>query len=76
MPNMRLQYTAREWVGASQLDSRAAGWYHAGGAHSMAKRKARELTRFERRRIRTQQVLFGMIAVLVIASFVISLIAR
>jgi hypothetical protein len=42
----------------------------------MARRKkARDLSRGERRRIRTQQVLFGAIAILVIASFVISLIA-
>ena len=40
----------------------------------MAKHKPRQLTRSERRRIHTQQVIFGMIAVLVIASFIISLV--
>jgi len=41
----------------------------------MARKKSRDLTRMERRRIRTQQVIFSLIAVLVIASFVISLIS-
>ncbi len=42
----------------------------------MARKKSRDLTRTERRHLRTQQVLFSLLAILVIASFVISLIAR
>ncbi len=42
----------------------------------MARKKPRDLNRTERRRLRTQQVILSVIAVLVIASFVISLIAR
>ncbi len=42
----------------------------------MAAKKKPQLSRSERRRLRTQQVLFTVIAVLVIASFVISYLAR
>jgi hypothetical protein len=42
----------------------------------MSRHKASRMTRGERRRLRTQQVLFAAVAVLVIASFVISLISR
>jgi predicted nucleic acid-binding Zn ribbon protein len=42
----------------------------------MARKKPRNVSKRERRRIRLQQVFFVMIAVLVVASFVISLFAR
>ncbi len=42
----------------------------------MARKKSRPVSKRERRRIRLQQVFFVMIAVLVVASFVISLFAR
>lgn len=42
----------------------------------MGRKKSRDLTRQERRRMRTQQVLLSLIAILVIASFVISLVTR
>lgn len=42
----------------------------------MAKRKKRELTAFEKRRLRIQQWFFVSIAAIVILSMVISLIAR
>jgi uncharacterized membrane protein len=42
----------------------------------MTSKKRPELSRVEKRRMRTQQVFFTIIAILVIASFVISLAAR
>jgi hypothetical protein len=39
----------------------------------MARHKAIKMTRGEHRRLRTRQVLFAIVAILVIASFVISL---
>lgn len=42
----------------------------------MARKKQREFSRQERRRLHTQQILFAILAVLVIASFVISLVTR
>jgi hypothetical protein len=42
----------------------------------MAAKKKPQLSRGERRRLRVQQVLFTVIAVLVIASFVISYLAK
>jgi predicted nucleic acid-binding Zn ribbon protein len=42
----------------------------------MTSKKRPELSRVEKRRMRTQQVVFTIIAILVIASFVISLAAR
>ena len=39
----------------------------------MAKKKPR-LSRYERRRVRLQQIAFALIAVLIIASFVVSLV--
>jgi uncharacterized membrane protein len=39
----------------------------------MAHRKPRQLSRGEHRRLRTRQILFSILAILVIASFVISL---
>jgi hypothetical protein len=42
----------------------------------MARRKEVKMTRGERRRLRAQQVLVAILAILVITSFVISLIAR
>jgi predicted nucleic acid-binding Zn ribbon protein len=40
----------------------------------MATRKKADLSRGERRRLRTQQIFFTVIAVLIIATFVISLV--
>lgn len=42
----------------------------------MGRTKRRELSRSERRRIRAQQVLFSILAILVIASFVITLVTN
>ncbi len=42
----------------------------------MTRRKAKPLSRFERRRLRIQQILFATIAVLVIFSFIVTLVAR
>jgi predicted nucleic acid-binding Zn ribbon protein len=42
----------------------------------MTSKKRPEVSRVEKRRMRTQQVVFTIIAILVIASFVISLAAR
>ena len=42
----------------------------------MTSKKRPEVSRVEKRRMRTQQVFFTIIAILVIASFVISLAAR
>ncbi len=42
----------------------------------MTSKKRPALSRVEKRRMRTQQVFFTIIAILVIASFVISLAAR
>jgi predicted nucleic acid-binding Zn ribbon protein len=42
----------------------------------MTSKKRPEVSRVEKRRMRTQQVIFTIIAILVIASFVISLAAR
>lgn len=42
----------------------------------MAKKKQPELTRGQRKRLRTQRVLFTVFAVLVVASFVLSLISN
>ncbi len=42
----------------------------------MTRRKAKPLSRFERRRLRVQQIIFSIIAVVVIASFIITLVAR
>jgi predicted nucleic acid-binding Zn ribbon protein len=42
----------------------------------MPSKKHHELSRVEKRRLRAQQIFFTVIAVLVIASFVISLAAR
>jgi predicted nucleic acid-binding Zn ribbon protein len=39
----------------------------------MAKKKSKELSNYERRRLRTQQIIFIAIGVLVILSMVISL---
>lgn len=41
----------------------------------MAKKK-KNTTKHERRKIRTQQIIFGIIAVMIILSWVIGLIAR
>jgi hypothetical protein len=40
----------------------------------MAKRKSVQLSRGERRRLRTQKIFFTVLAVLIIATFVISLV--
>jgi predicted nucleic acid-binding Zn ribbon protein len=42
----------------------------------MAKKKKRELSRSERRRLRTQQIIFITIGLILILSMVISLIAK
>ncbi|MEW6567434.1 MAG: hypothetical protein AB1449_04565 [Chloroflexota bacterium] len=42
----------------------------------MARKRSAPLSRYERRRLRTQQILFTIIAILVIASFIVSLVAR
>lgn len=42
----------------------------------MSHRKPRPLSRSERRRLRAQQILFSIIAVLVIASFIVTLVAH
>lgn len=42
----------------------------------MTRRKSRPLSRIERRRLRTQRILFSIVAVLVIASFIITLVTR
>jgi hypothetical protein len=41
----------------------------------MAHRKPRQMSRSEHRRLRFRQILFSVIAILVIASFVISLLS-
>ncbi|MGD2252950.1 MAG: hypothetical protein PVF70_08565 [Anaerolineales bacterium] len=42
----------------------------------MAKKKTREYSKGETRRLRSQRIIFVAFAVIVIASFVISLVAR
>ncbi len=42
----------------------------------MAKKKKKELSKFEKRRLRSQQIIFIAIALIIILSMVISLIAR
>ncbi len=42
----------------------------------MTRRKASPLSRSERRRLRAQQIIFSIIAVLVIASFIVTLVAH
>lgn len=42
----------------------------------MTRRRARSLSQFERRRLRTQRILFSIIALLVIFSFIVTLVAR
>lgn len=42
----------------------------------MAKKKKDQLTKYQRRSLRTQQIILGIIGLIVILSMVISLIAR
>lgn len=42
----------------------------------MAKKKKDKMTKYQRRSLRTQQIIMGIIGVLIILSMVISLIAR
>jgi len=58
------------------LDRHLDGWYHPARVKTMAAKKKMQLSRSERRGLRMRQVLFTIIAVLVIASFVISYLAR
>lgn len=42
---------------------------------AMSRRKVRPLSRFERRRLRVQRIIFAIIALLVIVSFIVTLVA-
>lgn len=50
------------------------GWYHHRQEdQAMAKKKS--LSKRQQRKIRVQQIIFGVIAIIVIASFIVSLVA-
>jgi hypothetical protein len=61
---------------APMLDDVYWPWYHAQWSFFMAtkRKKAPKLSRRQRRRIRIQQIIFAFIAIIVIASFLVSLI--
>jgi hypothetical protein len=52
-------------------------WYHPAGVQTMAQKKKKKKTvaKQQARSVRGQQIVFGIIAVIVIASFILSLIA-
>jgi len=59
-----------------KLDDHQTPWYHAVWSYIMAakRKKSPQLSGHRRRQIRLQQIIFAIIAFIVIASFVVSLI--